>query len=215
VTESAPRIMPAAGGGGSGFFPPGTDADTARRIRSRIASPEQLERLVEACAGQFEDRNATMIVTAYGLCCRASEVCGLRWGGIAWGQTVTFWRPKQRRDWSVNPPRRTWDALRRWQMRRGVVNPQGHVFVSRTGRALRPEQFSRIVTRAAIRAGLPENLRGAHLLRHSRCAHLLRAGVELAVVQQIAGHKSPAVTAHYVAAEALAMAERASGSVDF
>jgi integrase/recombinase XerD len=72
------------------------------------------------------------------------------------------------------------------------------VFVTMKGsaRALGPRQIERIVSNAALRAGLPFNV-SPHWLRHSRLTIVARhSGVEVA--QRVAGHASLQTTARYL-----------------
>jgi molybdate transport system regulatory protein len=50
----------------------------------------------------------------------------------------------------------------------------------------------------AIEAGLPEELRHPHILRHTRAIELLRSGVPVTMVQQLLGHSSIMTTAVYL-----------------
>jgi len=50
----------------------------------------------------------------------------------------------------------------------------------------------------AQEAGLPQELRHPHVLRHTRAIEMLRAGVPVTVVQEILGHASLTTTAIYL-----------------
>src|SRR4051812_15251155 len=58
----------------------------------------------------------------------------------------------------------------------------------RTGRpgALSPRDIARIVARHAAAAALPEDRRSPHVLRHAFCTDLADAGVDTAVIRELA-----------------------------
>jgi integrase/recombinase XerD len=68
-----------------------------------------------------------------------------------------------------------------------------HLLLSlpRTGqppRALSTRDIARIVGRYAAAAGLPEDRRAPHALRHTFCTHLADTGADTAVIRELAGH---------------------------
>jgi site-specific recombinase XerD len=66
-----------------------------------------------------------------------------------------------------------------------------------------------IVARALARAGLSPPSRGAHLLRHSLAAGMLRSGASLAEIGQLLGHRSPQSTEIYAKVDERALADLA------
>jgi integrase/recombinase XerD len=56
---------------------------------------------------------------------------------------------------------------------------------------------SEIVQRAASRAGLRKRVT-PKTLRHSYATHLMAAGVDLAVISELMGHRSPSETGVYL-----------------
>jgi site-specific recombinase XerD len=72
----------------------------------------------------------------------------------------------------------------------------GPIFATSTGRRLDRSAAGRTVSRLARVAGVPERV-SPHSLRHSWVTVALDAGVPLHVVQDGAGHRSPATTRRY------------------
>ena len=193
MTQPQPIPTPSSSGGGGGK---GTGSRYSNkdieRVKSRVLSPDQLQRLLVAPCGVFADRDRAILAVTYGLACRASEAVRLDWSMLQWGETIRFWRTKNK-DWhSVSPPRRSWRELEKLRLRTGEPcgKLEGPVFLSKTGRRLRPEQLSRLATKAAIAAGLPATKRGIHPLRHTRAVDILRSGGELRHVKSLLGHSS-------------------------
>jgi integrase/recombinase XerD len=58
---------------------------------------------------------------------------------------------------------------------------------------------TRIVTRHATAAGLPEDRRSPHVLRHTFCTHLPDSGVPIDVIRELAGHADIRTTTIYTA----------------
>jgi integrase len=52
--------------------------------------------------------------------------------------------------------------------------------------------------RVCKRAGMPEDKRGIHCLRHSFCSHLIMSGADPVAVQKIMGHKDMKTTLKYI-----------------
>jgi site-specific recombinase XerD len=59
--------------------------------------------------------------------------------------------------------------------------------------------IARIVARHATAADLPEDRRSPHVLRHTFCTHLADAGVDTAVIRELAGHADIRTTTIYTA----------------
>jgi len=89
------------------------------------------------------------------------------------------------------------------------------LFVSRFGSGVSTRQIYDLFAKCAELGGIEAGRRNPHVLKHSICAHLVRAGVSIAHIQQLAGHKHITSTQVYlgitqdeaVAASSKAMAQ--------
>jgi len=90
-------------------------------------------------------------------------------------------------------------ALERYLVQRnGLPEAAGNpwFFAGRGGRPIARQTVWRIVKTAAKRAGIGRNIT-VHTFRHSFATHLLEAGLDLRIVQELLGHKSLATTEIY------------------
>ena len=94
-------------------------------------------------------------------------------------------------------------AIAAWVKARPAAASE-HLLLSlpRTGqppRALSTRDVARIVARYAQAAGLPEDRRTPHVLRHTFCTHLADAGADVGVIRELAGHADIRTTTVYTA----------------
>jgi site-specific recombinase XerD len=107
------------------------------------------------------------------------------------------------------------EALVAWVKVRPVAATE-HLLLSlpRAGErhALNTRDVARVVARHADAAGLPDDRRSPHVLRHTFCTHLADAGADTAVIRELAGHADIRTTTVYTAVNAArledAVAER-------
>jgi integrase/recombinase XerD len=118
----------------------------------------------------------------------------------AWAVSVR--QAKRGRARRVPLSRRALEALVDWRDARPVC-ASDRVFVSlppagREPAPLSADAIGQIVARHAARAGLPPQLRAAHVLRHTFCTLLAERGVALEVIAELAGHADVRTTRAYV-----------------
>jgi integrase/recombinase XerC len=75
-------------------------------------------------------------------------------------------------------------------------NPPAEVFISRKGKGLSVQGIRWILGRYAELSGLQKNIH-PHALRHSFATHLVNAGCDVRVVQELLGHASISTTQRY------------------
>jgi site-specific recombinase XerD len=173
----------------------------SRVMKGRALSRGELGALFEACNPSKPGgaRNAALLGLLYGGGLRRAEVVGLDIGDFdaATGKLVVRGKGnKERAAWVTNGSR---DALDAWLLYRG--GDPGPLFmpVSKGGTIIRhrmtdgavAELVRRLARRSKIAAFSP------HDMRRTFIGDMLDAGADIVVVQQLAGHASPATTSRY------------------
>jgi integrase/recombinase XerD len=161
-----------------------------------ILSREELARLF-ACAGEGKPR--TVLMTAYGLGLRVSELCRLRVrdvDGHADRMCVRIVQGKGAKDRYVPLPPDVQLLLRGWWKR---THPREWMFCAQTEPSdpLLVDSASRWYHAARTRAGILKR-GGIHTLRHCYATHLLEAGVDLHSLSQWLGHRHVSTTQRYL-----------------
>lgn len=149
-------------------------------------------------------RDLAMILIAFRHGMRASEVCGLELKDVDLKNgEITIRRLKGSlkttqplADLQGQPLLSEKRVLRAWLAERGN-HPSKFVFVSQKSGRVHRSQFYRVFSAAAEKAGLPQDKRHPHCLKHALGVALVGANVNLAVIKQALGHKSIASTAVY------------------
>jgi len=173
-----------------------------RRQSSRKAlTPEEILKVLRVA--NESKRNLAMILLAYRHGMRASEVCELRMSDLDLknGQitirrlkgSLTTTQPLG--DIPGRPLLSEKKVLRAWLAERRDATD--FVFTSQKGGRIHRSQFFRIFQSVAERAGLPNNRRHPHCLKHALGFALVASNVNLAIVKQALGHKNIASTAIY------------------
>ncbi len=163
-----------------------------RRRLPVVLSLEEIQRLL----GLIQKPVARMCLTLIYSCgLRVSEGAHLQVRDIDSQRMLVYVRGKGRKDRYVPLPQRPLELLREyWKLHR----PRTWLFPSpcKSGEPL-DRQHPYTVLKAAWRSsGITKNI-NVHTLRHSYATHLLEAGVDLRVIQELLGHKSPKTTAIY------------------
>jgi site-specific recombinase XerD len=175
----------------------------SRRLSSvpRFLTPEQVQRVIDACAGQdvnrLRDRPVILLLARLGL--RASDVARLAIGDIDWRNGQVAVSGKARRHEWLPLPQEVGDAILLY-LRDGrpqLAVPEVFTTLLAPYRVLNRASVTHIVRSALQRADIRAPINGAHVLRHSAATAMLRQGASLAGIGAVLRHRSPQTTAHY------------------
>jgi integrase/recombinase XerC len=169
---------------------------TERQAERLLAAPAQ-----SRAAGSSDPfsaaRDQLALELLYGGGLRVSELVGLNYGAIDSAAGVARVRGKGGKERLCPLGRAALAALERFQKefarRTGPADP---VVVSRAGRRLSARAVQLLLKRSLLRAGLPPDFT-PHKLRHAFATHLLNAGADLRLVQELLGHARLATTQVY------------------
>jgi integrase/recombinase XerD len=167
-------------------------------LADRILDEGEVQRML---ALERQPRNHVLLTLLYAAGLRVSELCSLRWDhlqarGEAGQITVCGKRDKTR---TILLPSSVWGKL---LSMRGEAEGTKPVFRSRKRGHLTPSQVWRIVRKAALRAGIKQDV-SCHWLRHCHGSHALERGAPIHLVQATLGHSSVATTGRYLHARPL------------
>jgi type 1 fimbriae regulatory protein FimB len=184
----------------------------------KYLQPNELLKVLEQ-AKRRGPRDHAMFLLAYKHGLRVSEVSkltlvDLRDGYIDVDRAKDSLHTRQKLESHANPLLDEKLVLSAWLRERPDTGSQ-MLFVSRFGSGVSTRQIFDIFAKCAELAGIESGRRNPHVLKHSVCAHLVRAGVSIAYIQQLAGHKHITSTQVYlgisqdeaVAASSKAMAQ--------
>lgn len=183
------------------FVNPATEVERLRiskRVVPKFLSSEQLRRLFMVC--NDAERHLFMTVLLTGM--RKGEVEHLTWPDINFDVGVIFIQAKLQWHWQPKTDERLipisptlHELLVRLHAER---RDDGLVFPNKSG-AVDTHMLSKL-KKLGRRAGIPHIT--VHMLRHSFGAHLRMAGVNLADIADLMGHKDLATTQIYAKVEA-------------
>ena len=166
------------------------------RTREHLTDTE-VEALIEVVKENRDGhRDALMILLAYRHGLRAAEVVDLRWEQIDFKSATLHVRRLKNGTPATHPlTGRELRALRRHQRE---AAPSAFVFTSNWGAPFAAPGFSRMIERAATKAGLDIKAH-AHMLRHACGFKLANDGVDTRSLQAYLGHRNIGNTVRYTA----------------
>ncbi len=150
-------------------------------------------------------RDRAILELIYSSGVRVGELTGLNLGDVDLGQGVMKVKGKGRKERIVPVGKPAISALSAYlQKRKALVRARAEnyleapIFVNRLGTRLTERSVARIVEKYIRMSGVNKRV-GPHTLRHSFATHLLDAGADLRVIQELLGHESLSTTQKYTA----------------
>jgi integrase/recombinase XerC len=150
-------------------------------------------------------RDQAILELFYASGIRLSELAGLNWTDVDFSIRMVRVKGKGGRERVVPLGRVAIEALRAYREAREDAGlkksglqaaDREALFLNRTGGRLTDRTIARRLKKRALAAGLSPAV-SPHALRHSFATHLLNAGADLRVVQELLGHQSLSTTQKY------------------
>jgi integrase/recombinase XerC len=169
---------------------------TEEQMRLLLDGPRRLRE--SGAADPFTAaRDRLALELLYGAGLRVSELVALNYGAIEPGNGVARVRGKGGKDRLCPTGRAALAALVAFRGEFAEKNgPEDPVLITRQGRRLGVRAVQLMLKRYLVLAGLPHDF-SPHKLRHAYATHLLNAGADLRLVQELLGHAQLATTQIY------------------
>jgi integrase/recombinase XerD len=176
----------------------------------KFLKPVEVEQLIASCTDDIIGRrNRAVLLLLARLGLRASEVAQLKFDDIDWvhGKIIVFGKGRHN-EW-LPLTQEVGHAILLYIQDARPPLPVPQIFT----RVLAPlGPLSRLgiteIVRSALRCtGIKAPVNGAHVLRHSAAAAMLRQGMSLGGIGAVLRHRSPDTTAHYAKVDLGLLAE--------
>ena len=146
-------------------------------------------------------RNRAILETLYSSGIRVSELSGMNVFDIDFKRCLIRVLGKGNKERMVPIGKKAKDAVKRYRERLasevGVrSNKNTALFLNKNGGRLTPRSIARVLEKTAKACGLLIPV-SPHAFRHTFATHMLDAGADLRVVQELLGHKSLSTTQKY------------------
>lgn len=176
-----------------------------RRKLPRFETVDEAARIMEVEADGTPEalRDRALVEVLYGSGLRVSEATGLDCGDVDLAARLVRVRGKGGKERVVPLGRKSVEALGAYLPRRKeLVTARGRaphataLFLNRSGDRLSVRAVQRTTRRRGLETGARESV-NPHALRHSCATHLLDAGADLRIIQELLGHASLSTTQRY------------------
>jgi len=148
-------------------------------------------------------RDRAVIELLYSSGVRVSELTGLNIDDIDFTQCRMLVRGKGRKERIVPVGNPALTAVKNYLERRVELTKKKvedyvkrPLFINRVGTRLTPRSVGRIVDKYVYMSGINRKI-GPHTLRHTFATHLMDAGADLRIIQELLGHESLSTTQKY------------------
>ncbi len=171
----------------------------ADKLLPKFLSIDDVFSLMEASGsiGFIQARDRAILELLYSSGLRVAEIAGLLQDDINTREGLVKVRGKGRKERMVPVGSKAVAAVKSYLTER-IIKKRGNpaLFLNKSGDALSDRSVRRIVVKYARMINVSGKI-GPHTLRHSFASHLLQAGADLRVIQELLGHTSLSTTQKY------------------
>ena len=179
-----------------------TQGVRAPKVRRRLPEALDIDQVLALLEipedGELSVRDRAMLELFYGGGLRLSEVAGLTWSQVDFGEGMVRVMGKGRKERLVPVGRQALKALGRWRSIHQTLGDgsQSEIFISLSGKPLTTRAIQKRVAYWSQRQGLDQHVH-PHQLRHSFASHILESSGDLRAVQELLGHANLSTTQIY------------------
>ncbi|MCX5718573.1 MAG: tyrosine recombinase XerC [Nitrospirae bacterium] len=169
------------------------------KLLPRFLSIDDIFSLIEKPEGigLIPARDRAILELLYSSGLRVSELSGLNIDDINIKEGLVKVRGKGKKERIVPVGSKAIDALKSYIVEKILLKSKNKALVlNRTGTRLSDRGVRRIVVKYARMVGVAGQI-GPHTMRHTFASHLLQAGADLRVIQELLGHSSLSTTQKY------------------
>jgi len=157
-----------------------------------VLSPEEVQRMFDCCTN-LKHRAIFSLLYACGL--RVSEVINLKITHIDSSRMViNIIQAKGKKDRQVMLPESLLKLLREYFKQ---YRPDEYLFNGQNSKQYSSRSINEFLKQVAVKAKVDNKRIYAHLIRHCTFTHMLENGVDLTLIQKVAGHSSIKTTQGY------------------
>jgi integrase/recombinase XerC len=147
--------------------------------------------------GFMHVRDRAILELLYSSGLRVSEISGLNADDINTKEGLVKVRGKGKKERILPIGSKAVEALKSYNVEKMLLKKkEGAMFLNRQGTRLTDRGIRRIVVKYSRAIGVNGQI-GPHTLRHTFASHLLQAGADLRVIQELLGHASLSTTQKY------------------
>ncbi len=162
-----------------------------KRIMPNVLSVDEIKQMIDITKNL---KHKCIISLLYSAGLRRSELINLKISDILSGKMlIKIRQSKGKKDRYVGLSKYLLHLLREYYK---IYKPKEWIFEGQTGGRYSAESVGKIITKAAIRAGIKRRVT-PHMLRHSFATHHLENGTDLRYIQEFLGHNSSKTTEIY------------------
>jgi integrase/recombinase XerD len=160
-------------------------------VLPKVLAESEVEQIINSIANI---KHKTMVMLGYGCGLRVSEIVNLKIADIDSNRMmITIERAKGKKDRLVPLPQKLLAALRGYYKEH---RPKYYLFEGQEGGMYSIRSVQTVFNEAKIR-GKVSKKGGIHSLRHSYATHLLEAGTDIRIIQELLGHNQLKTTMKY------------------
>jgi integrase/recombinase XerC len=171
----------------------------AQRPLPRFLSVDDIFLLVQQpkSIGFLQTRDRAILELLYSSGLRVSEVAGLNMEDVNTREGLVKVRGKGKKERILPVGSKAVDAIKSYLVEKILLKRKDKaLFLNNRGRPLSDRGVRRVVVKYAKMIGISGSI-GPHTLRHTFASHLLQAGADLRVIQELLGHVSLSTTQKY------------------